>query len=184
MNWSIVHPQIIYMDYKKEYALLISNSCRIRRRCFALPNHRVVQPVRHAFCFCTEHPPLMDLTQFLHAILNGDVTRIIILLIGSLVFLYALRYLLVSDPERAVDYEISIPEQCKPGWTGEALEEPSIKVCGSNNRSFRISYSYSGAMSIIWLPQIWTKAYLTILDSWFHGRTVLLSCDWPVSRTP
>ncbi|GAB7344891.1 hypothetical protein MBLNU457_3328t1 [Dothideomycetes sp. NU457] len=73
----------------------------------------------------------MDLTQLSHAIVNGDVLRSIALLIGFAIFLLSLRYLLVSEPERAADYEISIPEQCKPGWKGEELREPSIKVSGS-----------------------------------------------------
>jgi len=74
----------------------------------------------------------MDFTYFRHTIVNGDALRIIALSIGSAVFVLSLRYLLISDPERAVDYEIPIPEQCKPGWKGEELDEPSIKVCDAN----------------------------------------------------
>lgn len=30
--------------------------------------------------------------------------------------------------EPAVDYEVPIPEQCKPGWRGEELDEVQLKV--------------------------------------------------------
>ena len=36
-----------------------------------------------------------------------------------------------TDPEKAVDFSVSAPEQCKPGWRGKELEEPSIKVQGT-----------------------------------------------------
>ena len=37
-------------------------------------------------------------------------------------------FYLSHDVERPIDYEIAVPEQCKPGWTGKVLEQPSIKV--------------------------------------------------------
>ena len=43
----------------------------------------------------------------------------------SLVFFYLL---FRTDPEAAVPYEVTPPEQVKPGWKGEILEEPSLKV--------------------------------------------------------
>jgi hypothetical protein len=33
-----------------------------------------------------------------------------------------------ADPEKAVKYVVEPPEQAKPGWTGEVLEKPSLKV--------------------------------------------------------
>ena len=33
-----------------------------------------------------------------------------------------------ADPEEAVKYVVDTPEQAKPGWEGEVLEEPSLKV--------------------------------------------------------
>lgn len=38
-------------------------------------------------------------------------------------------WLLVKDgAEKAVDFTVEVPEFCRPGWTGEALKEPSIRV--------------------------------------------------------
>jgi hypothetical protein len=34
-----------------------------------------------------------------------------------------------ADPEEAVKYVVETPEQAKPGWKGEVLEEPGLKVC-------------------------------------------------------
>lgn len=36
-----------------------------------------------------------------------------------------------QDPEKAVAFSITPPEQCRPGWQGKELENPSIKVPGS-----------------------------------------------------
>ena len=33
-----------------------------------------------------------------------------------------------ESSERPVDYSVPTPEQCKPGWEGEELDEPSIEV--------------------------------------------------------
>ncbi|KAF2203877.1 ALDH-like protein, partial [Delitschia confertaspora ATCC 74209] len=41
-------------------------------------------------------------------------------------------FLLRTDPEAAVHYHVETPEQAQPGWKGEILEEPSIKVSGSS----------------------------------------------------
>lgn len=29
----------------------------------------------------------------------------------------------------AVPYDVTVPDQCKPGWDGKVLESPSIRVC-------------------------------------------------------
>jgi len=100
----------------------------------------------------------MDLTQVPHAIVNGDALRIVAFSIGSAIFVLSLCYLLVSDPERAVDYEISIPEQCKPGWIGEELEEPSIKVCVSIIAHSRITHSTLVQRALFSVTKIWQKS--------------------------
>lgn len=46
---------------------------------------------------------------------------------------------LKPDPEAAVDYEIPLPEQCRADWKGEVLENPSLKVCPSSDRSSRLN---------------------------------------------
>lgn len=33
-----------------------------------------------------------------------------------------------SDPEAAVPYNVTPPNETQPGWKGELLEEPSLKV--------------------------------------------------------
>ncbi|KAK5734016.1 Meiotic Sister-Chromatid recombination aldehyde dehydrogenase [Elasticomyces elasticus] len=54
-------------------------------------------------------------------------------LITALAFLGAwlVYQLLRSDPEPAVSFTVPAPEQCKPGWQGKTLDNPSIKVSGS-----------------------------------------------------
>ncbi|KAF2083649.1 aldehyde dehydrogenase-like protein [Saccharata proteae CBS 121410] len=44
----------------------------------------------------------------------------------------ALLWLIFDDPEPAVDFTVAPPEQCHPGWKGEVLEKPSLKVAGSD----------------------------------------------------
>lgn len=34
-----------------------------------------------------------------------------------------------ADPEAPVKYTVEPPEEAKPGWKGELLEEPTLKVC-------------------------------------------------------
>ncbi|KAF2027528.1 ALDH-like protein [Setomelanomma holmii] len=37
-----------------------------------------------------------------------------------------------ADPEKAIKYVVEPPEQAKPGWKGEVLETPTLKVSGSS----------------------------------------------------
>ena len=48
----------------------------------------------------------------------------LVVAIAGLVVLWA-----KPDAEAAVDYSVPLPQQCQPGWKGEVLEKPSIKVC-------------------------------------------------------
>ncbi|PSK33491.1 hypothetical protein B9Z65_7378 [Elsinoe australis] len=50
----------------------------------------------------------------------------ITILAGALVLLH------IIDPEKPVDYDVSAPKECSPGWRGEVLCEPSVKVAGSS----------------------------------------------------
>ena len=50
-----------------------------------------------------------------------------------------------DDGDKAVRFSIPIPDQCKSGWEGELLEEPSIRVIqqimksrGITNERFRL----------------------------------------------
>ncbi|KAL8773561.1 MAG: hypothetical protein Q9209_001666 [Squamulea sp. 1 TL-2023] len=40
--------------------------------------------------------------------------------------------ILRDDDEAPIHYAIPLPEQCKSGWSGRILEEPSIKISGSS----------------------------------------------------
>lgn len=37
-------------------------------------------------------------------------------------------YILKPNCESPVLFQVSVPEQCAPGWKGEVLEDPTIKV--------------------------------------------------------
>ncbi|CAD0098854.1 unnamed protein product [Aureobasidium mustum] len=37
-----------------------------------------------------------------------------------------------GESEAAVDFEVPLPKQCGPGWQGEVLQEPSLKISGSS----------------------------------------------------
>ena len=37
-------------------------------------------------------------------------------------------YVLKPDPEAPVEFTVPVPEQCKPGWKGKVLDQPSLKV--------------------------------------------------------
>ena len=53
---------------------------------------------------------------------------IIALAAGAIIYIFY-RYTVVGDGEDAVpDLNVPVPEQCEPGWQGELLDEPSIKV--------------------------------------------------------
>jgi acyl-CoA reductase-like NAD-dependent aldehyde dehydrogenase len=72
----------------------------------------------------------MELLQGLDA-LDLDVTRSIAAVVSGLVTLWLLYRLLRSDPEKPAIVSIPAPEQCAPGWIGQALDQPAIKVSGS-----------------------------------------------------
>ena len=38
-------------------------------------------------------------------------------------------FLFRTDVEAAVEYHVEPPVEARPGWKGEVLEEPSLKVC-------------------------------------------------------
>lgn len=48
----------------------------------------------------------------------------------AVVFATAVLWLATKgESEAAVDFEVPLPKQCEPGWQGEVLQEPSLKVC-------------------------------------------------------
>ncbi len=51
-----------------------------------------------------------------------------IVTILALTFIYLKKSFGNDAEEPAVDYEVPIPEQCKPGWRGEELDEVQLKV--------------------------------------------------------
>ncbi|KAL8646437.1 MAG: hypothetical protein Q9226_006859 [Calogaya cf. arnoldii] len=59
--------------------------------------------------------------------------EISIAIVGVLLGYVILRStILGEDDEAPVDYAVPLPEQCKPGWAGRILENPSIKIPGSS----------------------------------------------------
>jgi hypothetical protein len=56
-----------------------------------------------------------------------DYNPLLIYAVGA-VTLCLLYYVLGNDPEAAVPYNVAPPEQVKPGWEGEELQELSMKV--------------------------------------------------------
>lgn len=56
-----------------------------------------------------------------------SATTFALILSGWLLYTF-----LRSDPERAVNFSVPTPDQCKPGWQGKSLDDPAIKVSGSN----------------------------------------------------
>lgn len=49
--------------------------------------------------------------------------------------LFVLYFLLRKDDEAPVPYQVTPPEQVRPGWKGEVLEEPNLKVCSTRTAS-------------------------------------------------
>lgn len=60
-----------------------------------------------------------------------DVSKTIITALGALVTIWLLYRLLRSDPGKPVKFSVATPEQCAPGWKGQELDQPTIKVSGS-----------------------------------------------------
>lgn len=62
----------------------------------------------------------------------GELNKpeLIILICSAILTLLITLYftLLNNDDERPVSFTIPLPEQCKPGWKGEVLDGPKIKV--------------------------------------------------------
>lgn len=55
-----------------------------------------------------------------------------LLVLLSVVTLFAVRLLFRGASEEAIIFSVPVPEQCRAGWQGKQLEEPSIKVCGGD----------------------------------------------------
>lgn len=53
----------------------------------------------------------------------------ILLLFVSAITLLALRLFFRGASEEAIIFSVPVPEQCRAGWHGKQLDEPSIKVC-------------------------------------------------------
>jgi hypothetical protein len=64
-----------------------------------------------------------------HAPLDFTTTVTASVAAVSLWLLYAC---LRTDPEKAVDFAVPAPEQCRPAWKGKALQDVTIKVPGSS----------------------------------------------------
>lgn len=79
--------------------------------------------------------PTMDLSKIQISFLQsvyGDFSKpeILLLICGATLTLLITIYFTFfnNDDERPVSFTIPLPEQCKPGWKGEVLDDPKIKV--------------------------------------------------------
>jgi hypothetical protein len=75
----------------------------------------------------------MDNALALYHILKHNISKLSFsqdtaLAITTLFLAIGIIRLLLPDPEAAVNYTIKEPEQLRPGWEGEVLDEPSITV--------------------------------------------------------
>lgn len=61
---------------------------------------------------------------------ESSKTEVLILIFSAILILLITIYfaLLNNDDERPVSFSIPLPEQCKPGWKGEVLDDPKVKV--------------------------------------------------------
>lgn len=76
----------------------------------------------------TQHPIMALLDDVRQVILEP---RTIASTAAVLATVWLLHFLLRRDAERAVEFTVPTPEQCKPDWQGKVLAEPAIKVSGS-----------------------------------------------------
>lgn len=54
------------------------------------------------------------------------ISTVVCLLLAWIAFL-----ILRTDPEKAIEFSVPAPEQCKPAWQGKELDKPTIKVQNS-----------------------------------------------------
>ena len=72
----------------------------------------------------------MELLQGLDT-LDFDLTKSIAAVVSGLFTIWVLFRFTRSDPEKPATVSIPAPEQCAPGWIGQTLNQPAIKVSGS-----------------------------------------------------
>lgn len=53
----------------------------------------------------------------------------VLIAITSSAVIFVFFYVASRADEAPVAFRIPVPEQCTPGWEGELLDKPSIKVC-------------------------------------------------------
>jgi len=52
----------------------------------------------------------------------------VLIVVASSTVILGFFYAATREDETPVSFRIPVPEQCSPGWEGEMLDEPSIKV--------------------------------------------------------
>jgi len=82
----------------------------------------------------------------------------------SFVFIVFNHTVLNDSAERAVPFNLPIPEQCNPYWEGEVLKDPSIKV------SYSSRVKHHRPLTLV--PEVRLERH-----------TVLLPSQWTASRT-
>lgn len=52
----------------------------------------------------------------------------VLIAVASSAAIFGFLYAASLEDEAPVDFRIPVPEQCAPGWEGELLDKPSVKV--------------------------------------------------------
>ncbi|KAK8166442.1 Aldehyde/histidinol dehydrogenase [Phyllosticta citrichinensis] len=73
---------------------------------------------------------VQDVAELRQALLHTPVGHALIA--GTIVTALFLAAWYLDDPEEAVRYRVRVPEQCAPGWKGEVVREPGLRVKDSN----------------------------------------------------
>ena len=77
---------------------------------------------------------------------------------GTIIYIFFSYTVISNSEESALDYNVPVPEQCKPDWKGKILEGPNIKV-GLGLRMVKALF------------------LIEIAGSWFKCCTMLLPSD-------
>lgn len=78
----------------------------------------------------TINSPAASHSQFKMEHIPDELLNIAGLAIVPVALILVIQFFFFTDPEAAVPYDVAVPEQARPGWKGEVLEQPSLKVRG------------------------------------------------------
>lgn len=89
---------------------------------------------------------------------------------GGAIYVFFSYTIINNGEESALDFNISVPEQCGPGWQGKLLDEPSIRVfIASIPRSEGIDSDHGSRYQ----AQVLYNAIARLLEGCWDGSTQL-----------